>query len=447
MKLDCNFEINNKIIRSETYLEQKPDDCSIVATVFPCEIISDFTSDCSLESMIDSSDLLLDKTSGKISEERTKHTQDLRKIFPKPSFLGVLCAWSGSLFRNSCVSPNTIKGNTQEYKVKFPFAKLVSKNSPKAHDTVLVQIFVTNIPYPFKPLILTHEEEGKEPEIYQGDFTSIKITGQPKIVIKPHSEEGVISHILEVDGVTFADLENVIEVIESICLLISFASGRMCSIARIQVLHDIKTVHLEYISPENTKLKEGNKVIYREEDVIQFIESTYTDYISNVNIYKLKQLIQLGILAKNTPYIENKTLLICNFLEILRYNYAINIAVPRGTFYTRTRNDGSLEFKFTHGNNVAGFHDIIADFCQTNNLKGWIKDYTKIRNEIVHQGEVVGNNSIKKNENYLKLHHFCDRVILTLLNWDNVSGYYIPKHRINRKITNGKQVTRIKFKR
>ena len=131
MKLDCNFEINNQIICSETYLEQKPDDCSIIATVLPHQIISDFTSDCFLESMIDSSDLLLDKTSGIISEERTKHT---------------------------------MKGNTQEYKVKLPSAKLVSKNPPKAHDIVLVQVYLTNIPYPFKPLILTREEEGKEPE-------------------------------------------------------------------------------------------------------------------------------------------------------------------------------------------------------------------------------------------------------------------------------------------
>jgi hypothetical protein len=75
-----------------------------------------------------------------------------------------------------------------------------------------------------------------------------------------------------------------------------------------------------------------------------------------------------------------------------------------------------------------------------------VRDYTNIRNEIVHQGEVVGNSSIEKNQNYLQLHHFCDRVILTLLNWDQVSGYYIPKHRIHRKITNGKQVNRIKFK-
>ena len=406
MKLDCNFEINNKIIRSETYLEQKPDDCSIVATVFPCEIISDFTSDCSLESMIDSSDLLLDKTSGIISEERTKHC---------------------------------IKGNTQEYKVKLPSAKLVSKNPPKPQDTVLVQVYLTNIPYPFKPLILTREEEGKEPEIYQTDFTAIKITGQPKIVIKPHSE-GAISHLLEVDGVTYADLENVIEVIDSICFMISFASGRMCSIARIQVLHDTKIVHLEYISPENTKLKEGNKVIYREEDVIQFIESTYTDYISNVNIYKLKKLITLGILAKNTPYLENKTILMCNFLEILRYNHAIScpnkfIKKQEDCFYWA---DG-------RNPNEVSFNKILKDFCKTNNLQ--FEYFIDIRNTIVHQGEVIGNNLDKKRENYLRLHHFCDRVILTLLKWDEVSGYYIPINKQQYKPMNGIAVNRIKFNR
>jgi hypothetical protein len=276
--------------------------------------------------------------------------------------------------------------------------------------------------------------------IYQTDFTSIKITGQPKIVIKPHSEEGVISHILEVDGVTFADLENVIEVIDSICLLISFASGRMCSIARIQVLHDTKIVHLEYISPENTKLKEGNKVIYREEDVIQFIESTYTDYISNVNIYKLKQLIQLGILAKNTPYIENKTILMCNFLEILRYNHAISCPNK----FIKKQGD---RFYWADGRNAyeVSFKEILKDFCVTNDLQ--FENFTNIRNTIVHQGEVIGNNSEKKRENYLRLHHFCDRVLLTLLNWDKVSGYYIPINKQQYKPMNGIAVNRIEFNR
>ncbi|MDJ0506502.1 MAG: hypothetical protein PX635_14875 [Nostocales cyanobacterium LE14-WE12] len=414
MKLDCNFEINNKTIRLETYLEQKQDDCSIVATVLPHEIIPDLTLDCSLVSVIDSSELLLDKTSGFIDETIHNHI---------------------------------IKGNTQERKVKLASAKLVSKNPPKAHDTVLVQIYLTNIPYPFcvnnipypfDSLILTREQEGKEPKIYQTDFT-INITGQPKVVIKPHSE-GAISHLLEVDGVTFSELNNVIELIDSISFLISFASGCMCSIARIQVLHDKKTVHLEYISPENTKLKEGNKVIYDEEDIIKFIEYTYTNYISKVDIYKLKKLITLGILAKNTPYIENKTILMCNFLEILRYNHAIYCT-------NKFKKQGDC-FYWADGRNAdeVSFKKILEDFCVTNDLH-FEYFITKIRNTIVHQGEVIGNNSEKKIENYLRLHHFCDRVILTLLKWDEVSGYYIPINKRQYKPINGKAGNRVLFNR
>jgi hypothetical protein len=36
------------------------------------------------------------------------NNQDLRKISLKSSFLRDLCAWSGSLFHKSCVSPNNV---------------------------------------------------------------------------------------------------------------------------------------------------------------------------------------------------------------------------------------------------------------------------------------------------------------------------------------------------
>lgn len=386
MKLDCYFEINNNIIRSETYLEQKPDNCSIVATVLPYEIIPDLTSDCSLESVSqsDSSDLFLHKTSGKI---------EMRDL---------------------------INGTTKKCTINLANAKLVSRNLPKVNDKVLVRIYLTNIPYNFK------NESSINIEEYQ-------------IVIKPHSE-GVITHILEVDGVTFADLENVIKLIDSISFLISFASGRMCSIAKIEVLPDTKIVYLEYISPENTKLKEGKKVIYDEEDLIKFIGSTYTHYRSKVDIYKLKKLITLGILAKNTPYPENKTILMCNFLEILRYNHAIScpnkfIKEQGDRFYWADRRD-TYE---------VSFKKILKDFCVINDLH--FEDFTEIRNTIIHQGEVIGNNSEEKIENYLRLHHFCDRVILTLLKWDKVSGYYIPINQKQYNPMNGIAVNRIKFNR
>jgi len=42
------------------------------------------------------------------SATQQKNNQDLRKISLKSSFLRDLCAWSGSLFHESCVSPNNI---------------------------------------------------------------------------------------------------------------------------------------------------------------------------------------------------------------------------------------------------------------------------------------------------------------------------------------------------
>jgi hypothetical protein len=103
----------------------------------------------------------------------------------------------------------------------------------------------------------------------------------------------------------------------------------------------------------------------------------------------------------------------------LRYNYALNVG-----HFTQKRDDFYWADKRT--TDKVSFNKIIEDFCQTNNLQGWIHHYTKIRNEIVHQGEVIGNNSMEKIKNYLEIHHFCDRVILAILNWDQVSGYYIP---------------------
>jgi len=407
MKLYCNFEINNNIIRSETYLEQKSDDGSIYANVFPCEITPNLTiaiSDCSLTSIVGSSDLLLDKTSGIICENITGYTANEKNV---------------------------------TLKVKLSSAKLISTNPPEFHKKVLIQFYLTNIPYSFKTTTLNILEEGEKLKNYQTPFKEINIPGKPKIVIKHHSE-GVISHITEVEGV-FSDLDNIIELVNSICLLISFASGCLCSIAKIKVLDDHSTVYLEYISPENTELNRSIKVISLEEDVIEFVQSTYNHYISNINKYKLKELIILGILAKHTQYTELKTLLMCNFLEILRYNYAINSThiTQRGDdFYWAISNSRRLYF-----------NEILQDFCKTNSLKGWTKNYTNIRNQIIHQGKLIGNTSMEEIQNYRKLHHFCDRVILTLLEWDKVSGFYIPRHQPNRKSINSNKVNRIKFKR
>jgi hypothetical protein len=130
----------------------------------------------------------------------------------------------------------------------------------------------------------------------------------------------------------------------------------------------------------------------------------------------------------------------CNFLEILRYNHAISCPNK----FIKKQGD---RFYWADGRNAyeVSFKEILKDFCVTNDLQ--FENFTNIRNTIVHQGEVIGNNSEKKRENYLRLHHFCDRVLLTLLNWDKVSGYYIPINKQQYKPMNGIAVNRIEFNR
>jgi hypothetical protein len=407
MKLCCDFEFGDKTVRSEVYLEQDKNTCSVSATIIPCETIdidAITNSNFFLKSIINSSRLLLERT---------------------PIFF----------------SQGNFQGTFKEIKAKLSSAKLSTQDFPSPNEKVSIYFYLTNISYPFKPVTGSIEEEGKRTITHQ-KFYEIHISGQSKIIIKPYSEE-TISHIAVINEVPLSDLDDLTELIDSICWLISFGSGCMCSIVKIEMLHNEQVISLEYKSIETSELNKGNKVIYREEDIIQFIEHTYIHYQICFNNYKLKKLINLAILAKNTPYLEFKTLLMCNFLEILRYNYA-EINVHNGNF-TKNPKDDFFNSADQGQMNRLSFNNILQDFCQTNQLNDWIPLYKDIRNNTIHQGEVIGTNFNEKYQNYLKLHHFCDRVILALLNWDQALGYYIPRDCPSKKNANECGINRIQF--
>lgn len=65
----------------------------------------------------------------------------------------------------------------------------------------------------------------------------------------------------------------------------------------------------------------------------------------------------------------------------------------------------------------------LEQFCKNCNITHWKDDFKILRNEIVHIGTVRDPNAW---ERYFDLHHFCDSVILALLEWDRVGGRYIP---------------------
>ena len=96
-------------------------------------------------------------------------------------------------------------------------------------------------------------------------------------------------------------------------------------------------------------------------------------------------------------------------------------------------------------NSFISFDEMLTNFCNQKQLHGWVSLFTDIRNAIVHKGVVLGSDFNEQRQNYLKLHHFCDRVILALLNWDQASGYYVPIDCHSKKNANECGINRIKF--
>ncbi|MCT7992444.1 hypothetical protein [Laspinema olomoucense] len=390
--LQCKLIYGRENIDANVRLVQD-DHCSLTATVDPVTYPSTLKDwifsqpDCFLESIPNSSSLLLKRTS------------------------------------------LTISRRNRQFQGMLSLAELESPNLPQDSDMVSIKIYLTNLSPYFE----------MEPDT----IFPINIPGFQEVVLSVH-KEGEISNIAEVSQIPYSELENLKEFIISICWLCSFASGSLSAIARIEVLFDGKIIYQELTSVDTT-LKEGLKVIYDVDDLMEFIHRTYPYYHQSSTPYNLNNLINLGILAKHTPYIQVKTLLMSNFLEVLRYHYIQqNITPPSTLFRIDNRN---LVYLCTD-NTIVSFEKILKEhFCTEHNILGWETDFKNIRNEIVHTGNIAGVSQQDKVGRYKKLHHFCDRVILTLLGWDLAHGYYIPINCRSIRDPNRNQVNRVKFTR
>lgn len=371
-KLICQLNYGTETVMADVVISQS-DDCSVIATLTPHRQISLISSnvDCFIESIPNCLSSLLLKT-----------------------------------------TPVTISEQNNQLKAKLGVAELELQNLPQDSDTVSVRMYLTNLhSYFYNNHIEFH----------------INIPGQPQVVLSAH-EEGAISNIAEVSKIPYSDLEKIKKLVDSICWLCSFASGRLSAVARMEVLRNKELIYQELTSVDTT-LNQGPKVISDVDDLTQFIEHSYNYYQQIVNTYNLNNLINLGVLAKQTPYIEVKTLLMCNFLEVLRYNYALKVGCPSGVF-RQIRNNNFKWLSGANGGKQAFFNEILTRFCDSNSIISgeFSGDFTNIRNEIVHTGNITGSNSLEKIQKYQDLHHFCDRVILALLQWNLVSGHYIPRN-------------------
>lgn len=377
-----NICISITIERDDKSMFTKKVNCevNIGATIIREEVMFTQENDCSIKACIP------------IQNSESVETINQINIFGVASNdEPILKECKGEIVTNNSVSVTVIFPN-----IEFKKASISLNN-----DTVTLKVYVTNLPY-FKR------------------HGSIDIEGYC-FHVRPHNE-GSITNCIQIMETNYEAVESILQIVDKLCWLNSFAAGSLSSIARVEVFRNDECLRL-IMRAVNTTLTSPTTLIYEDgenENIIKFLEHSYGFYKVYNDQYLLNNLINTSILAKQTKYIETKLLLMCNFLEILRYNYAKNIGVANNIFIQSKNN-----FKWNTGTNsgkTVSFKEILLSFLTSNNITGWSDDYLHIRNEIVHTGHICNNEF----ERYYNLHHFCDRIILAILKWDSVSGLYIP---------------------
>ena len=229
-----------------------------------------------------------------------------------------------------------------------------------------------------------------------------------------------VSHVVSVTGITYGSVDDVTEKLQQICWLVSFATGSLCGMRSLEVYVGRDCVRRCLF--DVTQLFETQPYVIPAEDMSQFLTTASPQFSRLSLAYNLPALIHLSLLAKREDITNVKALIMGNWLEILRYQFAYNVGVPNGYYKYHPNND---TFDDARTRRRATFQDILTAFTKSHNISGWTTDFKDLRNTVMHTG-ALNLPILDLIPQYKLLHHFCDRVILALLDWDKQTGRYIP---------------------
>lgn len=291
-------------------------------------------------------------------------------------------------------------------KARVPFADMYL-SSALSSDVVTASFIITGI-----PASVPHFNCLAEPFTIDVDNYAFRFTA---------ANRSEFSHVVSVAGIPYGSLDDVTNKMRDICWLLSFATGALCGIRSLEVY--IGTDCVRRCLYDVAQAFETQPYVIPAEDVSRFLTQTYPRFAHFSSKYSMRALIHLGLLAKREPIVNVKALIMANWLEVLRYHFARNVGVPKG-YYTYDPHDDTF-YEATTGKR-ASFERILTDFTTHHNISGWTADFKDFRNIVVHTGALALSDLPTR---YRHLHHFCDRIILALLDWDEQAGKYVPHDR------------------
>src|SRR5207248_1167353 len=150
-----------------------------------------------------------------------------------------------------------------------------------------------------------------------------------------YSQQGKepIAHIAEVSDVAYGQVERVTQVVRALCWLASLGAGTLTNVVRVEVSRQDQPVSLELGGTDT--LETGVPLTLNRSAsparIVPSLDHSFPPYDRPHRNFPFPSLINMPLVAKTTPYRENKAFLMAVFLEIMRYNYALNVGVRAGT--------------------------------------------------------------------------------------------------------------------
>lgn len=229
---------------------------------------------------------------------------------------------------------------------------------------------------------------------------------------------------VQVTGLPLGQLNDATQSVESVCWLLSYATGGLCAVVHVEAQAGSDVVHEEWRA--STPYAAPPYVVPSRQ-VVDFVRTALPHFEAQAAALKLRELIHLNLLARREHNLTTRALLVAAWLEVLRYNFAMS--QPKSYLYDAAhdlfliRTPGTKKASGKKKDPPATFEQILKDFEHQHKITGWKAAFKVFRNSTMHTGALTVPN-LRDQTNEVLEH--VDRILLALFDWDKAGGFYVP---------------------